>query len=182
MRLKVNAGCETLTLENGQNLNDGEQHHVDIFIHQHRTVLRLDYCVDATVNETEFKSHVIREDVCEVTGIIPGCGNEISTPAPLQIGGLIGDPTNYKAMGVTQTSFDGVVSNVENNGYLYDLYAPVISDASVSGNLKTQSFCFEGENAVCRGNAKCVATMTEFLYCNCEVGTFGDRCQFRFEY
>ena len=180
VQLQVNAGCETLVLENGSNMNDGEKHHVDIFIDGHDVVLRLDYCASATIEETEFKSHVIREDVCEVSGMIPGCGNEISTPAPLQLGGLMGEPSHYQTLGVTQTNFDGVISNVQNNGYLYDLYEPVVSEASVSGNLKTQAFCFEGENAVCRGNAKCVANMERLLYCDCAVGTFGDRCQFRY--
>ena len=91
----------------------------------------------------------------------------------------MGEPSTYQTLGVTQTNFDGVILNVRNNGYVYDLYEPVVSEASVSGNLKTQAFCFEGGNAVCRGNAKCVANMEQFLYCDCAVGTFGDRCQFR---
>merc|ERR1712226_1614885 len=52
---------------------------------------------------------------------------------------------------------------------------------SVSGDIKTDALCYNGNTAVCEGNSKCVASMTQFYFCDCQPARYGDRCQFQNE-
>ncbi len=176
VRLHANSGCGTMLISIGEDLDDGVFHHVDVFINQHDVILRLDYCLDATIDETEFRSHVTREGVCQSSGRIPGCSNFITTPEVLQLGGAANHFLSYQS--VSYDYFDGVISDVTNNGFLYDLADPVHQLRTVAGNVKTDAFCFTNNEAVCFGNSRCVATFAQFIRCDCEVGRYGDRCQF----
>ena len=62
---------------------------------------------------------------------IPGCGNFITTPQPLQLGGMATDKLPYQNL--SSDYFNGVISEVVSNGYVLDLAEPRILENSIIG-------------------------------------------------
>ena len=144
----------------GEKLNDGKWHMVEIYRNAKQVRLVIDQC-NSSIVEMVGKSQVEKKSNCEETwNITDTVYHSLDINTPVQLGGKF------------ETYFNGGIRNVRQNGIMTDLNATVNSKGSVEGFPVIDKHC---STSKCFRNATCLASRNGFT-CVCLPGFEGLLC------
>ncbi|XP_066966022.1 putative neural-cadherin 2 [Macrobrachium rosenbergii] len=166
MLLDLGTGPVSLSLSDGQAMNDGRWHRLDIFWRNQRAELVSDLC--------QFE----KAEFCQVRVPLPSGSEVLDVGAPLHVGGLTHPPPHYQDYSwphpITSISFAGCLRNLRVNGELRDLGEGVLGEDSHPGCPKGDQ-CQEKGNP-CPLNARCVTSESGEPVCECNPGWTTSSC------
>ncbi|XP_028392611.1 protocadherin-like protein [Dendronephthya gigantea] len=159
----------SLNLRNGQRLDDGAWHHVEIKRMKKEIRLVVDHCESVTVTEEDGRFFEDRAK-CEVISHTFGDYIYLNGLGPLQIGG---SSFAFSHPSVTAQSFYGCIRNIYDNNRMYDLHNPLkVVNASLG--------CKRGCQSECQNEGYCEAEMYNGKSCcTCVPGFTGCDCSQR---
>ena len=144
----------------GEKLNDGEWHMVEIYRNAKQVRLIIDQC-NSSIVEMVGKNQVEKKSNCEGTwNITDTVYHSLDINTPVQLGGKF------------ETYFNGGIRNVRQNGIMMDLNATVNLKGSAAGFPVIDKHC---STSKCFGNATCIASRNGFT-CVCPAGFEGSLC------
>jgi hypothetical protein len=138
------------TMSKGKRLDDGLYHHVRVYKRENFLRITLDYCNDGSSSMTSSCSYDrMTDEICELSGKIPGTKRFLNGIYPLQIGYV-----KYSHMSYTFQSFKGYIRNIIDNGELYDLMNPLLEEMT-SPYCNEPELCNIVDNSRCSNGGRC---------------------------